>query len=140
MDEVQELQQQLAAARKTSEEAAKRCARLESDANQAALAVQRREVALAAGETQQALDQTTATLSDVQRQLEHKSKQLEVEVHEASALKKAARIAQDEVVSLQQKLSAAFEDLDVLRNHVKDLEVRASARAVVRSCIYCAKY
>jgi C-terminal processing protease CtpA/Prc len=133
IEEVNELNQQLAVARKQSEDVASRCAALEDDARKAQLQQQQREASLAAGETQQALIAVTAEVEALQQQLEQKTKHLEDEIREHSALKKAAGTAQDEAATAKNQLKAAEEELAALRKHVRDVDANLKAAGEAQS-------
>ena len=90
---------------------------------------------MAAGETQQALSRATAQVEALEQQLEleHKTKHLEDEIQETSALKKAARTAQDEAAAAKKQLKSAEEELDALRKRVRDLDASLQAMGKAQS-------
>jgi C-terminal processing protease CtpA/Prc/predicted nucleic acid-binding Zn-ribbon protein len=133
IEEVSELSKQLAVARKQSEDVACRCVALEDDARKAKLQQQQREASLASGETQQALIAVTAEVETLQEQLEQKTKHLEDEIREHSALKQAARTAQDEAATAKNQLKAAEEELAALRKRVRDMDANLKAAGEAQS-------
>jgi predicted nucleic acid-binding Zn-ribbon protein len=122
LEEVAQLQTLLAAARKETEDVAKRCTDLESAARETILKQQQREADEAAGETQQALARAQGELATLSQQLESKSRHLEEALQETSGIKKAARLAQEETKDLQKKLSTTASEMEALRKRVRDLE------------------